>query len=159
MARVLIVEDEDSLRETLSRYLAHEGHEVIAAASGQEALDAGFDASPDVLIADWMLKHTQAEVMERLSRFDVLAAPVNDVETIVKDRHVQERGTVVSIPDPVLGDTPVQEVVPRFRNAPGRINWLGKHEVGTETRDFLEEAGFAHDDIMALHQRGIVKAA
>ncbi|HPG28333.1 MAG TPA: response regulator, partial [Myxococcota bacterium] len=57
MARVLIVEDEDSLRETLSRYLAHEGHEVIAAASGQEALDAGFDASPDVLIADWMLKN------------------------------------------------------------------------------------------------------
>jgi len=113
----------------------------------------------DGMIADWMLKHTQAEVMERLSRFDVLAAPVNDVETIVKDRHVQERGTVVSIPDPVLGDTPVQEVVPRFRNAPGRINWLGKHEIGTETRDFLEEAGFAHDDIMALHQRGIVKAA
>lgn len=57
MATVLIVEDEDSLRETLSRYLAHEGHEVIAAASGQEALDAGFDAAPDVLIADWMLKN------------------------------------------------------------------------------------------------------
>ena len=57
MATVLIVEDEDSLRETLSRYLVHEGHEVIAAASGYEALEAGFDAEPDVLIADWMLKN------------------------------------------------------------------------------------------------------
>lgn len=57
MATVLIVEDEDSLRETLSRYLVHEGHEVIAAASGYEALEAGFDAAPDVLIADWMLKN------------------------------------------------------------------------------------------------------
>lgn len=57
MATVLIVEDEDSLRETLSRYLVHEGHEVIAAASGYEALEAGFDAQPDVLIADWMLKN------------------------------------------------------------------------------------------------------
>lgn len=57
MATVLIVEDEDSLRETLSRYLAHEGHDVIAAASGHEALEAGFGASPDVLIADWMLKN------------------------------------------------------------------------------------------------------
>lgn len=56
MATVLIVEDEDLLRETLSRYLAYEGHDVIAAASGYEAMDAGFDAEPDVLIADWMLK-------------------------------------------------------------------------------------------------------
>jgi DNA-binding response OmpR family regulator len=30
---------------------------VIAAASGHEALEAAFDASPDVLIADWMLKN------------------------------------------------------------------------------------------------------
>ena len=40
MATVVIVEDEDSLRETLSRYLIHEGHEVISAASGHEALDS-----------------------------------------------------------------------------------------------------------------------
>ena len=57
MATVLIVEDEDSLRETLSRYLVHEGHDVIAAASGYEALEAGFDSNPDLLIADWMLKN------------------------------------------------------------------------------------------------------
>ncbi len=57
MATVLIVEDEDSLRETLSRYLVHEGHKVFAVASGYEALDVGFDVSPDVLIADWMLKN------------------------------------------------------------------------------------------------------
>ncbi len=56
MATVLVVEDEDSLRDTLSRYLAREGHEVIAASSGDEALEAGFDAAPDLLIADWMLK-------------------------------------------------------------------------------------------------------
>ncbi|MCP4906602.1 MAG: response regulator transcription factor [bacterium] len=52
MATVLIVEDEDSFRETLSRYLIHEGHEVIAVASGFEAFEAGLDAAPDVLNAD-----------------------------------------------------------------------------------------------------------
>ena len=57
MPTVLIVEDEDSLRETLSRYLTHEGYDVIAAASGYEALEVGFDTKPDVLIADWMLKN------------------------------------------------------------------------------------------------------
>ncbi|MFK7897176.1 MAG: response regulator [Myxococcota bacterium] len=57
MATVLVVEDEASLRETLSRYLKHVGYDVISAASGYEALEAGFAAEPDVLVADWMLKN------------------------------------------------------------------------------------------------------
>ena len=57
MATVLIVEDEDVLRETLSSFLTRQGHDVIAAASGYEALEIGLDASPDVLVADWMLKN------------------------------------------------------------------------------------------------------
>lgn len=57
MATVLIVEDEDVLRETLSSFLTRQGHDVIAAASGYEALEVGLDAAPDVLVADWMLKN------------------------------------------------------------------------------------------------------
>ncbi len=113
----------------------------------------------DGMIAAWMREHTQAEVMEHLNKFDVLAAPVHDIETILADPHVQQRGTVVTLQDPVLGDTGVQEVVPRFRNSPGRINWLGKSEVGTETRDFLVEAGYTDADIERLHREGVVKAA
>jgi len=55
-ATVLIVEDEDSLRETLSRFLTREGYTVIAAANGSQAFDEAVAASPDVLVADWMLK-------------------------------------------------------------------------------------------------------
>ncbi len=57
MASVLIVEDEDSLRETLTRFLAREGHKVVSVADGQDALDRGISANPDVLVTDWMLKN------------------------------------------------------------------------------------------------------
>ncbi len=113
----------------------------------------------DGMIADWMLAHTQTEIMERMNQFDVLAAPVNDIEGILKDPHVLQRGTVVTVADPVIGDTQVQEVVPRFRNSPGRVNWLGKHEVGTETRDFLVEVGYSDEEIAGLHGKGVVKAS
>jgi formyl-CoA transferase len=113
----------------------------------------------DGMIADWMLQHTQAEIMERMNQFDVLAAPVNDIEGILQDPHVKERGSVVTVADPVLGETVVQEVVPRFRNAPGKINWLGKHEVGTETHDFLVEVGYGTVEILELQRKGIVKAS
>ncbi|MDP6981153.1 MAG: response regulator [Myxococcota bacterium] len=57
MASVLIVEDENSLRETLTRFLAHEGYEVRAAASGREAFDVGISSAPDILVTDWVLKN------------------------------------------------------------------------------------------------------
>jgi CheY-like chemotaxis protein len=57
MASVLIVEDENSLRETLTRFLIREGHQVIAVADGREAFDHGISAGPDILVTDWMLKN------------------------------------------------------------------------------------------------------
>ncbi|MFT5694284.1 MAG: DNA-binding NtrC family response regulator [Myxococcota bacterium] len=57
MASVLIVEDEKSLRETLTRFLKREGHEVISAADGREAFDHGISAEPEILVTDWMLKN------------------------------------------------------------------------------------------------------
>jgi two-component system, cell cycle response regulator CpdR len=39
MARVLIAEDEEALRNLVYRALAEAGHEVVAAADGAEALD------------------------------------------------------------------------------------------------------------------------
>jgi len=40
MARILLAEDEEALRAFIVRALNQEGHEVVAAADGAEALDA-----------------------------------------------------------------------------------------------------------------------
>lgn len=40
MARILIAEDEESLRSLIARALAQDGHEVVANADGGEALDS-----------------------------------------------------------------------------------------------------------------------
>lgn len=54
-ARVLVVDDEDKIREIISAYLRDEGFEVIDAADGEEAL-AKFDQSrPDLVVLDIML--------------------------------------------------------------------------------------------------------
>ena len=39
MARILLAEDEEALRAFIARALAQDGHEVVAAADGGEALD------------------------------------------------------------------------------------------------------------------------
>jgi CheY-like chemotaxis protein len=40
MARILLAEDEEALRAFITRALVQDGHEVVAAADGAEALDA-----------------------------------------------------------------------------------------------------------------------
>ena len=54
-ARVLIVDDEKSILETLTGIIEDEGHEVITASSGEKALTLFSESSPDIVLMDvWM---------------------------------------------------------------------------------------------------------
>ena len=50
--RILIVDDEPSLRHTLSLILEGEGHEVAAAADGAQALARLADGGADIVLCD-----------------------------------------------------------------------------------------------------------
>ena len=52
---VLLVEDDPSLREAITRALARRGFDVIAAASGEEALERAGALSPDAVVMDVFL--------------------------------------------------------------------------------------------------------
>ena len=52
MARILLAEDDDSLRQFLAIALRKVGHEVEAVRDGEEALDAFGDKAFDLLLAD-----------------------------------------------------------------------------------------------------------
>ena len=51
-ARVLVVDDDFSIRETFERHLKRAGHEVLTAASAEEALNALADFNPTLVITD-----------------------------------------------------------------------------------------------------------
>src|SRR3954462_9142076 len=50
--RVLVVDDDTAVRDSLARTLRFEGHEVVTARDGQEALDAVDADEPDAMILD-----------------------------------------------------------------------------------------------------------
>src|SRR5215467_2651252 len=56
MRSILVIEDDDSIRETLQEALAMEGYEVLLAANGKEALDIIHDgARPGLALLDLMM--------------------------------------------------------------------------------------------------------
>ena len=52
---ILLVEDDDPVRELIARALRANGFEVVAAASGEEALDLEDDRHVDLLLSEVML--------------------------------------------------------------------------------------------------------
>jgi CheY-like chemotaxis protein len=53
--RLLVVEDDVTMRATLAEVLADEGYEVRAAAHGQHAIEQLQDWEPDVIVLDLMM--------------------------------------------------------------------------------------------------------
>ena len=109
-------------------------------------------------IEAWGLAHTLEEVLAGFREHDVLGGPVNNIEQLMADPHVKDRGTFVSVEDPVLGPVRVQNVVPRFRSNPGNIAWLGPYQIGADTRQVLLEAGYVESEIDALLSAAVIAA-
>lgn len=55
MARLLIVDDEDKIRELIIKYAQFEGHEVETASNGMEAIDIALSKPFDLIIMDAMM--------------------------------------------------------------------------------------------------------
>ena len=64
MSKVLVVEDDASLREIYSIRITAEGYEVVSAGDGEEALAVAVREKPDLILSDVM--------MPKISGFDML---------------------------------------------------------------------------------------
>jgi len=75
-ARVLVVEDDESLREAMTRTLIRAGFQVVATACGAEALEAGAAARPDAAVIDVFLPDAGGLDVARGLRRHLAGVPV-----------------------------------------------------------------------------------
>ena len=68
--KILIAEDEPSLRQNLQWMLEMEGYEVLAAGDGREALALALKARPDLVITDVMMPHLDGYGLVKALRED-----------------------------------------------------------------------------------------
>lgn len=52
MSRVVVIDDEEPIRRTLSLLLERAGHQVVLAGNGEEGLQRCRDAAPDLVMTD-----------------------------------------------------------------------------------------------------------
>ena len=74
--RILVVEDDAAVRDSLARTLRFEGHQVDIAADGVEALEAVRAAEPDAMILDVSMPRLDGLQTCRLLRADGVILPI-----------------------------------------------------------------------------------
>ncbi|MGB3544405.1 response regulator [Rubrivirga sp.] len=132
--RLLIVEDDDDLRETVARRFRDDGYDVATAASGTDALEAVEAHVPDLVLLDVMLPGLDGiEVCRRL-RADhpllyimMLTARAGELDRVV--------GLEVGADDYVTKPFSLQEVVARVRSALRRVRMVRERLAASPAAD------------------------
>lgn len=113
-ARLVVVDDEPSIRELLSASLRFSGFEVITASNGTEAIEVIVDSQPDLIIMDVMMPDIDGFTVTSRIRQEGIDAPVLFL-TARDDTQDKVMGLTVGGDDYVTKPFSPEEVVARIR--------------------------------------------
>jgi len=114
-ARVLVVDDEESIVQLLCTALRYEGFATASAASGREALTQAAEFRPDLVLLDVMLPDIDGfEVHRRLSGASAGRLPVVFL-TARRDTDDRVRGLTIGADDYVVKPFSLEELIARVR--------------------------------------------
>ncbi|GAA3731777.1 CaiB/BaiF CoA transferase family protein [Salinactinospora qingdaonensis] len=82
-------------------------------------------AELDALIADWTRTLSAGELTDTLLRHSIPVGQIYRAPEMLADPHFTERESIISRPDPDLGDVPMQNVFPRLAATPGTVRHVG----------------------------------
>ncbi|MGK4585019.1 response regulator transcription factor [Kitasatospora sp. HPMI-4] len=130
MSRVLLIEDDASVREALALGLRRQGHEVRMAATGEDGLEQALREPPEIVVLDLMLPGIDGfEVCRRL-RADgsipviMLTARGDDIDTVLGLECGADDYVVKPAPSRVL-DARIKAVLRRTTASPGSAPGTG----------------------------------
>jgi two-component system phosphate regulon response regulator PhoB len=92
--RILVVEDEDAIRDMLVFNLERAGYEVLPSADGREARIAITDRRPDLVLMDWMLPDISGLELTRQLKRD---ANTREIPVIMVTARVEEDDRVAGL--------------------------------------------------------------
>lgn len=129
MHKILVVEDDETLSETLAYSLARQGYEVVVAREGHDALAQARDAQPDLIVLDVMLPGVDGFEICRVLRQEMnvpilmLTAKDDEVDKVV--------GLEVGADDYLTKPFSMRELQARIKAHLRRVRLL-REEYGTD---------------------------
>lgn len=110
----------------------------------------------DEIIGEWIGNRTREEVVETFEEHDAAIAPVYNIEDIMNDEHYEERNAIVEVQDDEFGETPIQNVFPKFSSTPGEIRHLGPGLGEHNDEVFCGMLGLDESELERMNEEGVV---
>ena len=130
MSSVLVVEDEVDLSELMRDRLAADGHEVVVARTGGEAMAAVAKRVPDVVLLDWMLPDMDGLAVCRRLRQNHLMPII--MVTARGDEVDRVLGLEVGADDYLVKPFSLRELLARVRAMLRRVDLEGRRQGAAE---------------------------
>jgi succinyl-CoA--D-citramalate CoA-transferase len=110
----------------------------------------------DERISAWTREHAAEEVLEAMREASVPAGKLFTAKDMVEDPHYEARENVVIVEDPEIGPFPMQNVVPRLTETPGKVRWAGPALGQHNDEVYGELLKLSEEEQTALRERGVV---
>src|SRR5436190_2372448 len=146
MAQILIVEDEQSLLQTLRYNLSRAGHEVRLSTNGLQALDMIRGNPPELVVLDLMLPGLDGVELCRAVRADTLNPGVSHVPILMLTARDEEIDKVVGLEvgadDYLTKPFSMHELLARVK---AQLRRADMRSAGRETTPHLESGDISVD--------------
>jgi len=148
-----------STQEVAERVLRTIGGDALAAdprfrtnaerVANGEALDGLIQQFCDTLPRD--------EVIGVLTRAGCAVGPLESIDSVFDNPQIAARGSLVTLPDPDLGEVVINNAFPRFARAGAPPLEPGRSRVGADTAEVLgRELGLDEGELRRLHAAGTI---
>ncbi|MFW9941583.1 MAG: CaiB/BaiF CoA transferase family protein [Candidatus Thorarchaeota archaeon] len=108
------------------------------------------------LIGDWVKEKTTEEVMGIFEKAGVPCEKVNNIADLASDPHMLEREAVLEFTDPDYGKILIPGIVPKLKNFPGYVKFLGAKLGEYNQEIFKEYLGLSTEEIRKLEEKEII---
>lgn len=108
------------------------------------------------IVGDWIRNHSTVEVVRRFEEHEVAFSVIYDIRDIFSDPHYAARHALVKVADSDLGVAVVQNVIPKFSETPGSVDFLGPHMGAHNDEIYRHELGYSEDKLKALREAKVV---
>jgi PAS domain S-box-containing protein/putative nucleotidyltransferase with HDIG domain len=156
-AKILIVDDTPTGRETLGALLYSEEYELHFASNGQEALEKAAELIPDLILLDVMMPDMNGfEVCEHLRKDEVLAEVPVIMVTALYDRKSRLQGIRAGADDFISKPFDTTELGARVQMIVRLNRYRHLH---AERRRFEQIIQFSPDGIVIVDEDGLIQLA
>ena len=148
MKKILVVEDEKNIRDTLKDILSLNGYKVFTAQNGKEGIEMATEELPDLIVSDVMMPEMNGyELIENIRKMEKFASIPFIFLTAKSDIDSLRNGMMLGADDYIVKPFKAKELINAIRLRIGKAHILKGQQIEKEVKARTKKIGEERDKL------------